>query len=191
MAFLVFYAGLGVLLALEEAGVFFLPGDISLVAAGLHAASVGKPALLISWVVSSAGMVLGASGLFHGVSSTDTFDRVLPARVKNLIQQHGWWGVAVARLVPGLRNATVFAAASADMTYSRFLIGLIPAALVWSAALLLLGWFGGDAMLLAFGRLHHSRKLKVISFVLLLSVVAFLFWRLRSGSKKAAAGENA
>lgn len=179
MAPLLFYLGLGALLTLEEAGLFLLPGDISLVAAGIHEAQ-HPVRLSIAWIVASIGMTLGASVLFHGVGRAQALNRVLPRRAQELIRQHGIWGVAVARLVPGLRNATVFAASSAGMPFRRFLWGLMPAAMVWSGALLLLGWFGGATVLALFGKFHHSHTLKIISFALLLCAIIIVFWRLRS-----------
>lgn len=178
MAVLLFYFGLGALLTLEEAGVFFLPGDISLVAAGLHSAQ-GDSIIFISWIAGSAGMIIGSSILFHGVSQSSSVGRVVPVRVVSLIHRHPIKGVAIARLVPGLRNATVFAAAGARLPFRTFLYGLIPAALVWSGLLLALGWFGGAAMLAAFGQLHHSPFLKLLSFGLLLAAAVYLWVRLR------------
>ncbi|GAC1473426.1 MAG: hypothetical protein PVSMB7_27380 [Chloroflexota bacterium] len=178
MGVLLFYVGLAGLLTLEEAGLFLLPGDISLVAAGLNGAQ-GYSVLAFSWIVASLGMVAGASILFHGVQRTEASSRVLPRRAIDLIHRHHVLGVFVARLVPGLRNATVFAAASARLPYRQFLYGLLPAAMLWSGALLALGWFGGAAMLAAFGNLHHSPLLKVVSFGVILAVIAFVWTRLR------------
>jgi membrane protein DedA with SNARE-associated domain len=174
---LLFYLGLGAVLTLEEAGVFLLPGDISMVAAGMHGAQ-GDSFVLISWIVSSAGMVLGASILYHAVHRTRAAKRILPARVRRLVQRHGVWGLAVARLIPGLRNATVFAAASSRLSYRRFLCGLVPAALVWSALLLALGWFGGQAMLAAFHGFQHSHLLTAISISLLVAAAVFVAVRI-------------
>ena len=178
MAALFFCIGLGGLLTLEEAGVFFLPGDISLVAAGLHGAQGGW-IVLFSWVAASTGMVVGSSILFHAVSQADSVGRVVPVRVVALIHRHQVKGVAIARLVPGLRNATVFAAAGARLPYRTFLLGLVPAAIVWSGLLLALGWFGGAAMLDLFGQLHHSPLLQLLSLGLLLAAVTYLWIRLK------------
>lgn len=186
MELLLFYIGLGALLTLEEAGVFLLPGDISLVAAGLHA-SPHRSQLLLSWLIATAGMVVGASILFHLVGRTDRFDRVLPARVRRLVLRYSVWGVALARLVPGLRNATVFAAASVDMRYRHFLLGLAPAAAAWSGFLLLIGWFGGQAMLAAFGQVHDSPALKLISVAVVFVMVSFVWVRLRVGGQRTTA----
>lgn len=186
MAALLFCIGLGGLLTLEEAGVFFLPGDISLVAAGLHGAQGGW-IVVFSWIAGSAGMIIGSSILFHGVSQADSVSRVVPVRVVALIHRHQVKGVAIARLVPGLRNATVFAAAGARLPYRAFLLGLVPAAVVWSGLLLALGWFGGAAMLATFGQLHHSPFLKLLSLGLLLAAVVYLWIRLkRSNSSEVA-----
>jgi membrane protein DedA with SNARE-associated domain len=179
MAVLIFCLGLAGLLTLEEAGLFLLPGDISLVAAGLHVAP-DRSQFVLAWLAASIGMVVGSSILFHGVSKSRAFNRMLPPRVRRLVRRHGIWGVAAARLVPGLRNATVFAAASADMHYPRFMWGLIPAAVAWSGALLLLGWLGGAAMLTGFSTLHHSQALSLMSFSLLAVALGFVCWRLRS-----------
>lgn len=187
MPVLLFYIGLAALLTFEEAGVFFLPGDISLVAAGLHA-SQGDSIVFLSWIIASASMVAGSTALFHAVSKSGSISRVLPARVVALIHRHPVEGVALARLVPGLRNATVFAAAGARLPYRTFLLGLIPAALAWSGLLLALGWFGGAAMLTVFGELHHSPVLQIISTSLLVAAAVFCWLRMRRGD---AAGEVA
>lgn len=179
MGALLFYIGLAGLLTLEEAGLFLLPGDISLVAAGLNG-SQGYSVVFFSWIVSWLGMVAGASVLFHGVRRTDASSRLLPRRAVDLIHRHHVSGVFAARLVPGLRNASVFAAAGARLPYKQFVSGLVPAAMIWSGVLLALGWFGGAAMLAAFGSLHHSRLLQVVSFAAILSVIAFVWSRLRA-----------
>jgi membrane protein DedA with SNARE-associated domain len=178
MTALLFYAGLFALLTLEEAGVFLLPGDISLVAAGINSAQGGS-VLVISWLCASAGMILGASILFHAVGVSETLERAIPTRVVNLVTRHHVWGIFFARLVPGLRNATVFAASGSNLPYRTFLWGLIPAAFIWSGALLLAGFFGGNAVLALFGHLHHSKTLKIVSLSLLFLVALGIFIRLR------------
>lgn len=180
VAALLFYLGLGALLTLEEAGAFFLPGDISLVAAGLHA-SQGDSIVFASWAIAAVAMTVGASLLYHAVDRYPGSERVMPKRVIGLIHNHGAYGVAVARLVPGLRNATVFAAASAELPFRTFLVGLIPAAILWSGLLLALGWFFGGAALAVLNGLHASWLLRAVSICLLLAAAIFVFVRLRTG----------
>lgn len=178
VASLLFYLGLGALLTFEEAGAFFLPGDISLVAAGLHS-SQGDSIVFVNWVVASVAMTIGASFLYHAVDRYPGSERVMPKRVVDLIHAHGVYGVAAARLVPGLRNATVFAAASAELPFRTFLLGLIPAAIVWSGLLLAAGWFFGGAALGLLTALHASRLVRFVSIGLLLAAAIFVIFRLR------------
>ena len=90
---LLFYLGLGTVLTLEEAGLFFLPGDISMVAAGVYAAQ-GGPFVLLSWAVATIGMVAGSCILFLTVRRSRRSSRVLPDRARALILRHGAVGVA-------------------------------------------------------------------------------------------------
>jgi membrane protein DedA with SNARE-associated domain len=175
---IVFYLGLAALLTLEEAGLFLLPGDISLIGAGVYGAQ-GGPAILVSWLGAGAAMCTGALVLFTGVRRTSATSRILPARARDLILRHGSRGVLAARLVPGLRNATVFAAAASDLPVPAFLLGLVPAAFLWSGALLLLGYFGGSAILTLAGQVEGSPLLKGISAVFFLSAAAYTLLRLR------------
>jgi membrane protein DedA with SNARE-associated domain len=173
---LLFFLGLAALLTAEEAGVFLLPGDITMVAAGVYAAQGGPP-IVISWIVASLAMVAGSCILFFTVRRSDATSRALPDRVRELIQRRGALGVGLARLVPGFRNMTVFAAAAASLDADRFLLGLVPAAVVWSGCLLLLGWFGGDGVVSLLGSLDSHPALKLLSIGLVVS--AAIFWAVR------------
>mgnify|MGYP001247401188 CR=1 FL=1 len=173
-----FYLGLGTLLTAEEAGVFLLPGDISTVAAGVYAAQ-GGPFILFSWALAALGMVAGACVLFFSVRRHRRSVEVLPDRVRILIQRHGAGGIAIARLVPGLRNATVFAAAAAGLSTERFLLGLIPAAVVWTGLLLWFGWFGGAGILELLGDMNGQPVVKIVSISLVLAAAVFWLIRLR------------
>jgi membrane protein DedA with SNARE-associated domain len=175
-----FCLGLALILVFEEAGLFFLPGDISLVAAGVHGREAASFWFLpLACVVATFAMSAGATILFHGVQQSGRLGRVMPERARILIQHHGAAGIFGARILPGMRNATVFAAASSRLTYRTFLTGLVPAAALWSAILLLLGWAGGGAMLAAFHAISEHPLLKLASFVLLacgLLFIAVRFW---------------
>jgi membrane protein DedA with SNARE-associated domain len=178
-----FGLGLALILIFEEAGLFFLPGDISLMAAGVHAREVGSLWFLpLACVVATCAMSIGATVLFHGVQQSGRLGRVMPERARVLIQRHGAAGVFGARVLPGLRNATVFAAASSHLGYRTFLIGLVPAAALWSAILLFLGWIGGFAMLTAFHAIGEHPLLKLASLAFIacgLLFIAMRFWLTR------------
>jgi membrane protein DedA with SNARE-associated domain len=181
VAALLFYLGLGALLTAEEAGVFLLPGDITLVAIGVQSSAGGGWLFaVIAWVVASCAMIAGASALFHGVNQSAKTSKLLPRRVRVLVRRHHVWGVAAARMVPGLRNATVFAAASAGLRYRTLMGGLIPAAFAWSGLLLVIGWFGGSAIIDVLGRLEGQPAVKWSSLALAFVAVAFALYRIRS-----------
>lgn len=170
---LLFYLGLGAVLTAEEAGIFLLPGDISLVAAGVYA-SQGQSYVLVSWAVATAGMIAGSWVLFSALRRSSASQRAMPERARSLIQRYGAVGVALARLVPGLRNATVVAAASAGLSPRTFLLGLVPAAALWSLFLLAVGWFGGNAILTLLGRVDAHPAVKFLSVGIVLA--AGLLW---------------
>jgi membrane protein DedA with SNARE-associated domain len=103
----------------------------------------------------------------------------MPGRARALIQRHGAVGIFGARILPGLRNATVFAATTSHLSYRTFLTGLIPAAALWSAFLLFLGWVGGSAMLAAVHAVSEHPVLKLTSIGFLMCGVFFIavrFW---------------
>ena len=185
---LLFYLGLGLLLTAEEAGVFLLPGDISIVAAGVYAAQ-GGPFILFSWVLAALGMIGGACILFFSVRRSRRSAEALPDRVRVLIQRYGAWGIMAARLVPGLRNATVFAASAGCLSTRRFLAGLIPASIVWTGLLLWIGWFGGAGILAAIGNLNGQPVVKFVSIGLVVGAAVFWLLRLRGLQREPADAE--
>jgi membrane protein DedA with SNARE-associated domain len=175
---LLFYLGLGALLTAEEAGVFLLPGDISMIAAGVYGAQ-GGPFIWFSWGLAFLGMVLGACIMFYTVRRHERSIQALPERVRGLVHRYGSWGIAAARLVPGLRNATVFAAAAAHLPPYKFLAGLIPAALAWTGLLLWVGYFGGESILSVVHRADGHPAIRAISIGLVVCAASFWLVRLR------------
>lgn len=181
---LLFYLGLGALLTAEEAGVFLLPGDIAIVAAGVYA-SGGHAFVLASWAVATLGMIAGSCILYAAVRRSRASQRAMPARVRGLVHRYGAMGVGLARLIPGFRNATVFAAAASNLPRRQFLLGLVPAAALWSAFLLAVGWFGGNALLSLLGRFDGYPAVKFISIGVVLAAGALWAARIWTVSQKA------
>ncbi len=173
---LLFYLGLGALLTAEEAGIFLLPGDISIIAAGVYA-SQQKSYVLVSWAVATVGMIVGSWVLFSVVRRSPASQRAMPDRVRTLIRRHGAIGVGLARLIPGFRNATVVAVAAASLSPRTFLLGLVPAAALWAAILLAVGWFGGSAILALLGQLDGYPAVKFLSIGIVLA--AGILWAAR------------
>jgi membrane-associated protein len=143
-----------VLLFAEEAGVPipFAPGEAVLIGTGLLIASGAVPfwlAMPAEFVAVLAGAITGYSwaraigperlrALAERLGAGHAFDRVTE-RLKGA----GVGGIAVSRLVPGLRIYTTLAAGAVGVPFSTFIQAVVPAIAVWVVAFTLLGIFFG------------------------------------------------
>jgi membrane-associated protein len=151
------------LLFIEETGIplLFAPGDLVLISAGLLIATGAlDPRLFIPAAVVACvfGALLGYTwtrqlgepavrSLAAKLGFSKQLDRVL-LRVRGT---HAC-GVAVARLIPGLRIYTTLAAGIAGVTARTFLLGVISSTLVWVPAFTALGALVGLPAELVLGR---------------------------------------
>jgi membrane-associated protein len=145
---------LGGLLFTEEAGVPlpFAPGELTLLAAGLLIAAGGLdpiaviPVALVACIAGSLvgytwARAVGGRGLealarrIHQQHSLETVSR--------RVQSAGWGGIAVSRLIPGLRISTTLVAGALRVRRRTFLIGMIPATVAWMAVYVALGVLAG------------------------------------------------
>jgi membrane protein DedA with SNARE-associated domain len=141
---------LGGLLFTEEAGVPlpFAPGELTLLAAGLLIASGGLDPYVfipVALVACIAGSVVGYTW------ARAVGDRGLQALARRIHQQHalervsgrvrsaGWAGVAVSRLIPGLRIYTTLVAGALRVRRTTFLLGMVPATVIWMVVCVALG----------------------------------------------------
>jgi membrane-associated protein len=141
---------LGGLLFTEEAGVPlpFAPGELTLLAAGLLIAAGGLDPLVfvpLALVACIAGSLVGYTW------ARAVGDRGLQALARRIHQQHalqrvsgrvqsaGWGGIAVSRLIPGLRIYTTLVAGALRVRRSTFVLGMVPATVVWIAVYIALG----------------------------------------------------
>jgi membrane protein DedA with SNARE-associated domain len=183
LGLLLCYLSLTLILTAEEAGAFVLPGDISLVAAGVVARSVTNP--LVTWVAATSGMVVGATILFALVRRYRHARAIVPTWIGNRMEHHGVFGIAIARLIPGLRNATVVAAAASPLPYHIFLAGLLPATFLWAGLLLGLGYVGGPHLLAVFTTVEHSLPLRLLSLSITILTAALVIVRFVTQHKRA------
>jgi membrane protein DedA with SNARE-associated domain len=141
---------LGGLLFTEEAGVPlpFAPGELTLLAAGLLIAAGGLDPLIfipVALVACIAGSLVGYTwaravgdrGL-QALARRIHQQRALE-RVSKRIRSAGWGGVAVSRLIPGLRIYTTLVAGAVQVRRSVFLLGMVPTTVIWMAVYLALG----------------------------------------------------
>ncbi len=141
---------LGGLLFAEEAGVPlpFAPGELTLLVAGLLIASGGlNPFVFIplALVACIAGSMLGYTW------ARVVGDRGLQALARRLRQQRnlervaerlrsaGWLGIAISRLIPGLRIYTTLVAGAVRAPRNTFLVAMISSTVVWVGAYVALG----------------------------------------------------
>jgi membrane protein DedA with SNARE-associated domain len=146
-------AGLALLLLVKEAGVPIpVPGDLLVIGAGV--ALAGDPPLAASVLILI--LVVGYAGgsvqflLARHIRGPllAALDRVgvSEARVEALasrLRRSGSWGVALARLTPGVRIGAIVAAGLAALPYVAFLIGLVIGNGVFVAAHFALGYVVG------------------------------------------------
>lgn|SRR5487761_1165119 len=142
------------LLFAEEAGVPlpFAPGEVTLIAAGLLVASGGlNPFVFVPLAIAGcvAGAMLGYSWARlvgeHGLTALSRRlhqERNLE-RVAQRMRSAGWTGIAISRLIPGLRIYTTLVAGAVRMSRRAFLAGLVPATVAWVIVFTVLGTLVG------------------------------------------------
>jgi len=181
------------LLFAEEAGVPvpFAPGDVLLLAGGLLIAGGLVPA----WVFLPLALVATVGGALVGYS----WSRVVGAerlgaaarrlgvsrsldRVSDRLRAASSVGIAVCRLLPGLRVYTTLVAGATGVGRGTFVLGMVPAACAWVLAFTLLGVAAG---LPAERLLERVNQAAVRGAVLLaVGVGAFLALRYAPGAAR-------
>jgi membrane-associated protein len=154
------------LLFAEECGVPlpFAPGDFVLIAAGLLIATgaldarVFIPLAILSCVLGASVGYAWARKL--GEPALHAFARRLGAeerldRVFHRLRRAGASGVAIARLLPGLRVYTTLAAGAAGVDRAAFLRGVTGATLVWVVTFTAIGAAVGIPAERMLGRLER------------------------------------
>jgi membrane-associated protein len=138
------------LLFAEEAGVPlpFAPGELVLLVGGLLIASGGlNPYAFIplAFVACTAGSLLGYSwaravgdrGL-RGLARRLRQQRNLE-RVEERLRATGWRGIAIGRLIPGLRIYTTLVAGAVRVRRQSFIFAMVTSTVVWVGVFVALG----------------------------------------------------
>jgi membrane-associated protein len=138
------------LLFAEESGVPlpFAPGEIVLLAAGLLIAAGGLdpyvfiPLAMFACVVGSIvgyswARLVGERGLI-ALAQRLHQQRNLE-RVSKRVRSAGWTGVALSRLIPGLRIYTTLVAGAVRVPWRTFIAAMVPSTVVWVGLFVTLG----------------------------------------------------
>ncbi|MEH3034725.1 MAG: VTT domain-containing protein [Aeromicrobium erythreum] len=142
---------------------FFLPGDSLLFAAGLLSATgaLPVPVLVLVVLVWIAAVVGDQIGFLAGRRAGTRLVRVARrGRVHRLVtrhlgaaerffDRHGARTVVLARFVPAARTFAPFVAGAARMSHRRFTTYNVGGGLVWSAVMILGGFFLGGVPFVA------------------------------------------
>jgi len=141
------------LLFAEEAGVPLpIPGELTLVAAGLLIATGGLdpwlfvPAAIVACVAGSAAgygwaRLVGEHGLRSLAARLGQTSRL--EKVTGRLRQAGPKEIAISRLVPGLRVYTSLVAGAVGVDRGGFLAGVVPATVAWVALFTIVGAVAG------------------------------------------------
>ncbi|HXZ99143.1 MAG TPA: VTT domain-containing protein [Candidatus Binatia bacterium] len=157
---------IAVLLFAEEAGLplFFISGDFLLLAAGvLAAAGAVNPWLLVP--VVAAAVLTGALATFawshllgadrlHSLANRLHAARHLD-RAERRLRAAGAAGILVLRFVPGLRVYSTMVVGALRMELRTFLLGLVPAVVMWVGGFTLLGGLAGGPVEAVVSAIEH------------------------------------
>jgi membrane-associated protein len=169
------------LLFAEESGVPlpFAPGEIVLLAAGLLIAAGGlDPYVFIplAMLACTAGSVVGYSWARlvgeHGLTALAErlHQQRNVERVANRIRSAGWLGVAISRLIPGLRIYTTLVAGAVRVPRRTFAAAIVPSTIVWVGAFVALGTVVGIPVEHFFNRVEQLAVQGVILVVMGLGI---------------------
>ncbi|MDQ6857060.1 MAG: VTT domain-containing protein [Candidatus Dormibacteraeota bacterium] len=138
------------LLFAEESGVPlpFAPGEIVLLAAGLLIAAGGLnpfafvPLAMLACILGSFvgygwARLVGERGLISLAQRLHQQRNL--ERVSKRVRSAGWLGVALSRLIPGLRIYTTLVAGAVRVPARTFVVAMVPSTIVWVAAFVALG----------------------------------------------------
>lgn len=180
------YTGIFILMALEST-VLPVPSEMVLIPAGYlaHQGQMNFGLILLAAIV---GSLLGASfnyafALWVGRPFLERWGRYFFVRPELLhktdafFDKHGAISTFTGRLIPGIRHLISLPAGLARMNLARFAFYTGLGAGLWSAVLIVFGWFlGGNEALIK--EYQHFITLGVIVFVALI-IGGYVWWQKR------------
>jgi membrane protein DedA with SNARE-associated domain len=178
------------LVLVEEAGVPVpIPGDVLMLALGVHARQ-GMVPLWQALLILEVATVLGASALYVAsaragrglVYQYGRYIHLTPKRLdraESWLRSHGARAIILGRLTPGLRMATVIACGVFGVPFWRFLPALALGGLLYIMLYTLLGFFVGPVVLRVLEGIHIP--LGLLGSLLPLALLSVWIARARRG----------
>ena len=140
----------------------------------------GPGAVLAGFFGSSCGItityLLGRTGGHYLIKRLFTFFNISHDRLDNavaLINSRGRWAMPLSYFMPGLRQATPFAAGALGIRFPVFAAATYPAGLVWASACVALGYYAGEEWLNTSQAIHQYLGIGALVFTVLL-ICAFI-----------------
>jgi membrane-associated protein len=166
-----------------------VPGEVGMVIVGA-AAEEAEVTLLAVIPPAAGGAVAGDSvgyllGRRFGARLVCRSDRLRHrlepalARSHGYFERHGPRAVFTARWVGALRGVVPVVAGMAGMPYRRFVTWDVPAAILWSTAVVSLGWFLGDDVAAVVDRIGLGISVLVVALIVVVVLV-----RRRAGGRR-------
>jgi membrane protein DedA with SNARE-associated domain len=180
-----------VVIALESAGLPFLPGELALIAAALLA-QPGKHhfSIVAVIVVAASGGIAGyIAGYWLGRLGGRKLlgrwaflkryaDRALPPS-ERFFERHGSKTIFIGRFVVLLRATAAWLAGITGMNWWRFLVWNVAGAIVWSVGYGLLAYYAGKAVVDAVSRYGTI----AVAVLVVLGIAGFFVHRRLQGSE--------
>ena len=136
----------------------------------------GPETALAAFLGSSCGItttyVLGRTGGYYLIKKIFSFFHISRVRLDNaiaLIGSRGRWAMPLSYFMPGLRQATPFAAGMLGIRFPVFAAATYPAGLLWAAACVALGYYAGEEWFIASRRIHRCLGIGALVFAVVLT----------------------
>lgn len=150
------YGAVFVFVGIESLGIP-LPGETTLIAAGIYAGTTHRLSIWLIFAVASAaaiigdniGFWIGRKGGYRLLRRYGHYIRVDEAKVKvgrYIFVRHGGSVVFFGRFVSILRTYAAFLAGTNKMSWPRFLVFNAAGGILWSGIYSFVSYFAGDAI---------------------------------------------
>ena len=139
---------------------------------GLNGAGATMAGFLGSICGITITYFLGRTGGYYLIKKLFNFFNISQDRLVHavaLIGSRGRWAMPLSYFMPGLRQATPFAAGALGIRFPVFAAATYPAGFVWAAAFVALGYYAGEEWLNASQAIHQYLRIGALVFAVLLT----------------------
>ncbi|MBD3795038.1 MAG: DedA family protein [Epsilonproteobacteria bacterium] len=177
------YMGIFIMMFLEST-FFPIPSEVVMIPAG-YLAYKDEMSLYLTIIIGSLGALGGASfnyfiakrygrELLLQFGKYIFFDEKKLHSIEAFFDKHGSFSTFTGRLIPGVRHFISIPAGLASMNLKKFALYTILGATIWSAVLMLLGYFLGENSELIH---QYLKEITIITLIVLtLSTIVYIYF---------------